>query len=439
MGARTLEASLRIRLLAVLVPLLLGVFGGVFWVMHNALYALEVGVAREHAASALRLTRAELAEGDDLPTAMREVLLTADASQYSLVLRSARPGLERAGSQTLPADLRLLSAGECRAERDERARGVLACAESDGTLTAIVAVPTGPTDLAIRHAAFGILGVLGLALAGATLAVRRAVRRSTRQVAALAAWSRDVSSRGRATPAPVSEAVEVAQLGTQLEEVMRKLFEALERERAQSAHIAHELRTPLTAIRAELEVLAARGEEAASRALADAAHLSDVIEAILILAAPSDARAHKTIVNLADLVRQAAPGPTVLDVPDEALIEGDSRLLDLALRNLIGNAEHHACGVRGIRIRREGRGVRVSVLDEGPGLDEAQRARMFERYWRGTAQREGYGLGLALVRAVAERHGGRAEVRARSPAGLEVSIVLSELLEWSERSASSLG
>jgi signal transduction histidine kinase len=86
-------------------------------------------------------------------------------------------------------------------------------------------------------------------------------------------------------------------------------------------------------------------------------------------------------------------------------------------------------------VRRDGTGVRVSVLDEGPGLDEAQRARMFERYWRGTADGAGYGLGLALVRVVAERHGGRAEVQARTPAGLEVSIVLPDLLEWSEPGA----
>jgi two-component system sensor histidine kinase TctE len=122
----------------------------------------------------------------------------------------------------------------------------------------------------------------------------------------------------------------------------------------------------------------------------------------------------------------------VLEVPDEALVEGDPRLLELALRNLVDNAERHGRGVRGIRVRREGTGVRVSVLDEGPGLDEAQRARMFDRYWRGTAHGAGSGLGLALVRAVAERHAGRAEVQARAPAGLEVSIVLSGLLEWSE-------
>jgi signal transduction histidine kinase len=435
MGARTLEASLRLRVLAVLLPLLLGVCGAVFWVMHEALYALEVDVVREQGTSALRQMRDELSEGDDLPTAMREVLLAADASLFSMVLRSAQPAIERAGSRTLPAALSRLAAGECRTGRDEGAAGALACAETDGTLTAIVAVPTAPIDSAIRRVAVATFAIMGLALAGATIAVRRAVRRSTRQVVALAAWSRDVASRGHATSAPVSEAVEVAQLGAELEAAVRRLFEALERERAQGAHIAHELRTPLTAIRGELEVLAARGDDAASRALADADRLRDVIDAILVLSGPSDPRAHKIVVNLADLAREVAPAHALLEVPDEALVEGDPRLLDLAVRNLVDNAERHGRGVRCIRVTRQEDGVCVSVMDEGPGLDEAQRARMFERYWRATPEREGYGLGLALVRAVAERHAGRVEVRARTPAGLEVSIVLSDLLEWSEHGA----
>jgi two-component system sensor histidine kinase TctE len=435
MAARTLESSLRLRVLAVLIPLLLAVCGGVFWLMREALHALEANVVRERGASALRLVRAEMAEGDELPEAMREVLLTADASRLSMVLRSTEPPLELAGSRGLPAGLRGLAAGTCGTARDEQGAQALACAETDGTLTVIVAVPTALTDSTIRRVAVGTLGIVVLAVFGAMAAVRRAVGRSTRQVVALATWSRGVTSRGRATSPPVSEAVEVSQLGAELEELVRRLFEALERERAQSAHIAHELRTPLTAIRGELEVLAARGDEAALRALADADRLRDVIDAILVLAAPSDARAHKTVVNLADLAREVAPPPAVLELPDEALIEGDPRLLDLALRNLVDNAERHGRGLRGIRVRRDGRGVRVSVLDEGPGLDEAQRARMFERYWRGTADGAGSGLGLALVRAVAERHGGRAEAHARAPAGLEVSIVLSDLLEWSENGA----
>jgi signal transduction histidine kinase len=70
-------------------------------------------------------------------------------------------------------------------------------------------------------------------------------------------------------------------------------------------------------------------------------------------------------------------------------------------------------------------------VDDGPGLDQGARARMFDRYWRATAEEGGAGLGLALVRAVAELHEGRAEARGNaSGRGLEVSITFPKLLDW---------
>ncbi len=92
-----------------------------------------------------------------------------------------------------------------------------------------------------------------------------------------------------------------------------------------------------------------------------------------------------------------------------------------------------------MRVSREREVVRLSVLDEGsglkePGLSDAARGRMFERYWRSSADGEGRGLGLALVRAVAERHGGRAEARVGSGGvGLEVSMTFDKLTVWHDR------
>jgi two-component system sensor histidine kinase TctE len=120
-----------------------------------------------------------------------------------------------------------------------------------------------------------------------------------------------------------------------------------------------------------------------------------------------------------------------VQAPDEALVEADERLIRLALRNLLDNASKYAAGPTLVRVARNDQGARISVLDRGPGLDANARARMFERYWRGAADSEGRGLGLALVREVAERHGGSADARPGPDGiGLEVSMTVGKLVGW---------
>ncbi|MDP9148385.1 MAG: HAMP domain-containing histidine kinase, partial [Myxococcota bacterium] len=208
--------------------------------------------------------------------------------------------------------------------------------------------------------------------------------------------------------------------------------------RANSAHIAHELRTPLTAMVTELDALrrsslrdGATGA-ALARVRSDAARLADVIDAILVLS--DDARGAapgKAVINVADLVRELAPANACVEAPDEALVEADERLVWLALRNLADNARKYGDGVRVVRVSREGNFVRLAVIDNGREIEEASRKQMFERYWRGCADGDGSGLGLALVRAVAERHGGWAEALPTS-GGLQVSMTLDGLVGWHE-------
>src|SRR5260221_191653 len=165
----------------------------------------------------------------------------------------------------------------------------------------------------------------------------------------------------------------------------------------------------------------------------DVDRLARVIDAILLLSAPPRAHAGDSVVNLADLVRELAPRETTVDAPDEALVEADARLCSLAITNLLENAEKYSGHpARAVRVTREGDGVRVAVRDDGPGLAIAAREKMFDRYWRGAGDGEGSGLGLALVRGVAERHGGLAEARENPEgSGLEVSMTFARLVEWS--------
>jgi two-component system sensor histidine kinase TctE len=171
----------------------------------------------------------------------------------------------------------------------------------------------------------------------------------------------------------------------------------------------------------------------------DVARLAKVIDAILILSAPAAAApvSGSTVVNVADLARELAPEGTKVDAPDEALVDAEPRLVELALGNLLDNARKYSGhAAREVRVTRDREGVRVAVIDDGPGLDEAARSRMFDRYWRGAKDGEGSGLGLALVRAVAERHGGIAEARP-SPTGkgLEVAFTFGQLVGWHDEAA----
>ena len=126
------------------------------------------------------------------------------------------------------------------------------------------------------------------------------------------------------------------------------------------------------------------------------------------------------------------PGPkeTAVDAPDEALVDADEHLLALALTNLFENASKYGGGARAVRLSRVGNGVRISVVDDGAGLDPAARDRIFERYWRESASVAGSGIGLALVRAVAERHGGKADARAAVGGGLYVGFTVAPLIAW---------
>ena len=109
--------------------------------------------------------------------------------------------------------------------------------------------------------------------------------------------------------------------------------------------------------------------------------------------------------------------------PIDVRVDSDS--LPVALRNLLENALRHAAStVRIAAHQAQGRTV-IAVLDDGPGMSGEQRARAFDRFFRGTVDGTGAGLGLALVKRVAEMHGG--EVRFASGLdgrGLGVEIVL---------------
>ena len=255
-------------------------------------------------------------------------------------------------------------------------------------------------------------------------------------LAPLAALARQVAARRPGSIAPFTLArnpVEVAPLVEALNGLVARVRDALERERRFTADAAHELRTPLAALKVHAQN-AARTSSAVEReaslrrmleGLERTVYLAEQMLAYSRAAAPGDATRLQRV-TLAPLLREAleATQPraqerrcTVEIAVDPAAMEtavnGDrQKLLSLAT-NLIDNAVRYGPegGRVAIGLRREGDAAALSVSDEGPGIPFALRERVFESYYRipGTAG-SGGGLGLAIVREIAEAHGARVAI-----------------------------
>ncbi|MER5720133.1 HAMP domain-containing sensor histidine kinase [Streptomyces sp. NPDC002132] len=263
-------------------------------------------------------------------------------------------------------------------------------------------------------------------VAGVTwLVTRRALRPVEgirREMAAITA-SADLARR---VPEPDTHD-EVARLARTTNETLTALQTAVERQRRFVADASHELRSPIASLRTQLEVGAAHpGLLDVPGAVEDTVRLQDLAADLLLLARldagerPADGR-----VDLAALVREATAQRSGVRVDAEPVeVAGSRGQLGRVLANLLDNARRHAREEVTVSVRRDngpdGRWALVAVADDGDGVPEADRERVFERFVRLDAARTrdegGAGLGLAIARDVAERHGGTLTVR-QAPAG----------------------
>jgi signal transduction histidine kinase len=437
MGARTFEAGLRRRLLLLVVPVVLGVGVVAVVVTSQVLEAADREAARSHAQELLLQVRAELGEGDGVDEVTNEVLRGSNDAFRALV-RGDAFGPGRSSTLPLPAELARLRPNECANAKDDAGHLWLGCSVGQGALEAVAGFSVQAHREVVVSLAWRMLTAVALAILGMAFAVHLAVRTPVAALGKLVHWSERIVKGDAPRAPPAANIVEFERLTQGFEALVEHLVAALARERATSAHMAHELRTPLTTLRAELETLGEEEQAPVSNLLADVDHLARVIDAILVLSAPSNASARSGVVNVADMARELAPPGAQVEAPDEALVDADAPLVELALHNLLENAQRYSGSpARAVRVTRTNGGVRVSIVDDGPGLEESARARMFDRYWRG-GEGVGTGLGLALVRAVAERYGGVAEaVRSTNGRGLEVSMTFGRVLGWHPGTSSS--
>jgi signal transduction histidine kinase len=232
---------------------------------------------------------------------------------------------------------------------------------------------------------------------------------------------------------------EIARLGHTLNEMIARLEDALTRQRELTQNASHELRTPLTVLTSEIELalhhdLDPAARDAMSTALDEARRVSRVADDLLTLAHVEEGALPLApeLVDLDELVRAAAArasGSTraqrrVIRVASETLIaEADPLRIDQAVTNLIDNALLHGHGAVTVRLRERPDRIELVVRDQGEGFPTEFRAVAFDRFTRAADRpHHGAGLGLAIVRAIAEAHGGNAEVATEHPSSVVVSL-----------------
>ncbi len=265
--------------------------------------------------------------------------------------------------------------------------------------------------------------------------------RTARRMGALSQAMADFGRGNLHTRAPDAGSDEIARIGQGVNEMLARIDRLVVNIRRVSTDIAHDLRTPLAHVRQDLETAALSADPATRDGIRAAQVRIDeilrVFQAILRLAEidAGSARTRFAPVDLSMLVERVADayrpdietaGRTLLvEAPEQAGINGDQDLITLALANLLENAMRHTPAGSAIRVRlnQDAVAARLTVEDQGPGIPEADRARVLEPFVRLDSSRStpGAGLGLSIVSAIAKLHGAKLSLQDAKP-GLRATI-----------------
>jgi two-component system, OmpR family, sensor histidine kinase RstB len=238
------------------------------------------------------------------------------------------------------------------------------------------------------------------------------VRRVTRRLEKLKASVDALGAGELSARVTVEGRDEVAQLATSFNRAAERIEVLVGAHKALLANASHELRTPLARIRMAIELMK-EGADPARRAELerDIAELDALIEEIL-LASRLDAMQESAAPEPVDLLGLAAEECARYEEAEldgePITVQGDPRLLRRMIRNLLQNAQQHGAPPIEMRVRSIEANAEIRVCDQGAGVPEAERERVFEPFYRRAGASVGAGLGLALVRQIARRHGGDA-------------------------------
>lgn len=328
---------------------------------------------------------------------------------------------------------------------------VYAVTEGSG-FTTVLAIPntevTNAVDRLVLIEAAGIAALLLVTAAGALLILRRGLRPLERMAGTASRISAgDLSER----VSPADPSSEVGQLGLALNTMLDDIEAAFaEREATEQrlrqflADASHELRTPLTSIQGFAELFRVSGDEARidlptilRRIEEESARMKVLVEDLLLLARLDQRRSTERkatdLVVLAadactDMVATDPDRPVTLDAPAPVVVPVDEAHLRQALSNLTTNALRHTPPGTPIEVgcrMTDGTAV-LTVRDHGRGLDEESLAHVFDRFWQGDKARvgAGVGLGLSIVAAIADEHGGTARAGNAPDGGAIFTLTL---------------
>ena len=296
--------------------------------------------------------------------------------------------------------------------------------------------------------------VFGLVLAGLAVAAWLIIKRDLRPLETMADTAGAIAS-GDLTQRvePAETRTEVGRLGLSLNLMLDQIEVAFaertaseEKLRRFLADASHELRTPLTSIRGYAEVFERGAKDdpedlatAMRRIEQESKRMGVMVDELLLLARLGEGRTpERAPVDVARVVRDAVgdartadPDRDIgLDAPETLVVTGDDHQLRQVVANLLGNARKHTPAGTPVRVslRAEGDDALLVVADEGPGLEPDVAAKVFEPFYRADRSRArasgGAGLGLAIVAAIVEAHGGSVRLDTAPGAGATFAVRL---------------
>ncbi|MDZ4076575.1 MAG: ATP-binding protein [Hylemonella sp.] len=285
--------------------------------------------------------------------------------------------------------------------------------------------PLGPTGL---PPPYNLLVLLGLVAAAVALGAYPIVRRLTKRLETLQQGVERWGEGDLARRLPEDGQDEVAFLAQRFNVAAARVQALLLSHKALLANASHELRSPLARIRMGLELMQAQPSPANHEEMArNIRELDQLIDEILLAsrldASPDDLGPLEPVELVGLCAEECARTGAELEAPagtTSVLVSGLTRLLRRALRNLLENARRHGGGEVTLTLKTQGAHVEIRVCDRGPGIPPALRERIFEPFFRlpGASEREGgVGLGLALVRSIAQRHSGTVHNEERPGGG----------------------
>lgn len=320
--------------------------------------------------------------------------------------------------------------------------------------TLVTAAALTSANAAVARLIQTLLIIGGAALATAAVAswwiIRRGLQPVDRMVDTAAAIA--AGNLSHRVPDP-DQRTELGRLGAALNEMLVQIEAAAALRAASEARLrrfvadaAHELRTPLTSLRGYAELYrqgALTDADSMSGAMrrieSEGARMARLVDDLLLLARLDQQRdLEKSLTNVGDVVRETVEDfrvvdpdrPISLEQDDNTFVVADAPRLRQVIDNLLTNTRVHTPSGTPVHVRvsRDDQEAVLAVQDEGPGIDQEDRQRIFDRFWRADPSRTrgsgGTGLGLAIVSSIVAAHGGTVQLASMPGAGATFSVHL---------------